>query len=290
MQLLIPSTEQAAGSPQSLLSVAITACVSVAVFWLGYGLNAAAAQRERRRKVIEDWFRALSKWVDDFGELSSAPDYSYNALTSREIIELSLPRRQRYLAWWMHEMAVGVMLRRKAASENLESRQTCSSDLNDLLRATGTHLLEWHHKKLRSADFNFSYQLRVQARESEIAVRTYAESRGLGDFIYPVRMTLRRQWQFQKLLLNPETGEPVLDSLKYFIRRKYLVAAVLFSSVILLKSSVIIARSKVKILVLNQRLRRRQRRLRRSRKIHAILHRRIVRKRRLQTNVGRGKG
>jgi hypothetical protein len=55
------------------------------VFWVGYRLNAAAAQRERQRKAIEDWFRALSKWVDDFGKPSTTPEYSYNLLRAEKL-------------------------------------------------------------------------------------------------------------------------------------------------------------------------------------------------------------
>lgn len=156
VSLLDLPVEQVASSPPSLLSVAVAAGVSLIFFWLGY----------RQRKAIEDWFRALSKWVDDPGEPLRAPEYNYNLLTSREIIELSLPRRHRFLAWWMHEMAVAVMDRRLAASKSLESREKCGSDLNQLLRETGGRLLEWHHRKLKSSDFHVPYQLRAAARSA----------------------------------------------------------------------------------------------------------------------------
>lgn len=260
--------EQAASSTPSLLSVAIAAAVSVIVFWLGYRLNAAAAQRERQRKAIEDWFRALSKWVDDFGQPSTTLDYNYNLLTSREIIELSLPRRQRFLAWWMHEMAVAVMDRRMAASKNLESREKCRPDLNRLLRETGGRLLEWHHRKLKSSDFHVPYKLRAAARSAGMDVQEYADARQLGDYVAPVRMTLRRQWAFQRLLLNPATGMPILDTLKSFIGRKYALTAYLYSEAAASGSTVRLFYSKLKLLWLEGRLRRvRIRRALRKRRI-----------------------
>lgn len=97
--------------------MAVAAALSVIISWLGYRLNAASAQRERQRKAIEDWCRTLSKWVDDHGPSLRTPDDNYNLLTSREIIELSLPRRHRFLAWWMYEMAVAVMDRRPPLEE-----------------------------------------------------------------------------------------------------------------------------------------------------------------------------
>lgn len=224
-----PHIDSPTSFSSSFLSAAVAAAVSVTVFWVGYRLNAAAAQRERQRKAIADWFRALSKWVDDFGDPSSVPEYYYNLLTSREIIELSLPRRHRFLAWWMHEMAVAVMTRRQEASKNLASRQSCSSDLNVLLRETGGGLLEWHHKKLKSSDFHFPYQLRVEARKTKMGVQEYAASQQLESYVTPARMTLRRQWVFQRLLFSPATGTPALDSLGPFVGPKYLGPALLYS-------------------------------------------------------------
>jgi hypothetical protein len=256
VSLLDLPVEQVASSPPSLLSVAVAAGVSVIVFWLGYRLNAAAAQRERQRKAIEDWFRALSKWVDDSGEPSRTPEYNYNLLTSREIIELSLPRRHRFLAWWMHEMAVAVMDRRLVASKSLESREKCRSDLNRLLRETGGRLLEWHHRKLKSSDFQVPYQLRAAARSAGMNVQEYADARQLGDYVAPVRMTLRRQWAFQRLLLNPATGMPILEALKSFIGRKYALNAYLYSVAAAAGSTLRLSYTKLKLFGLGRRLRR----------------------------------
>lgn len=105
--------------------------------------------------MIEDWLRKLTEWVDAYASPSSKPQYTYNSLTNREVIELSLQRKERYLARWMHEMAVAIILRRKDGSKSFESRERSVSDLHDLLRETGEHLLRWHHKELKSSDFHY---------------------------------------------------------------------------------------------------------------------------------------
>lgn len=163
-------------------SIAISAVVSVVIFWSGYALNSAAARRERQRKVIEDWLRTLAEWVDNYARPTSHPEYKYNSLTNREVIELSLRRKERYLAWWMHEMAVAILLRRRSASKSLELTEGSTQDLNDLLRETGEYLLRWHHKELKSSDFHYPYQLRVVARSNDKDPHEYAHSRGLDAY------------------------------------------------------------------------------------------------------------
>jgi hypothetical protein len=146
------------------------------------------------------------------------------------------------------------MNRRMAASKNLQSRERCRSDLNQLLRETGGRLLDWHHGKLKSSDFHFPYQLLAEARKANIEVREYAEARKLGAYVVPVRMTFRRQWAFQRLLLDPETGMPILDSLKPFIGRKYSLAALLYAAASVSGLAVFLLYSQLKILWIEHRI------------------------------------
>jgi hypothetical protein len=211
------------------VSAAIAAVVSVLVFWLGNRSTRKAAQKERQRQVIEDWFRALSKWVDDYRRPQSSPDYAYHALTSRQIIELSLTRKNRYLAWWMHEMAVAIMLRRKAASRSWTSASSCSSDLDKILGQTGESLLAWHHGELKSSDFNIPYKLHLGARREKVDILEYAEELRLSAFVTPVRMNARRSWVLQKLLFTPQSGGPVVDALQQFLGRRYTLTALAYA-------------------------------------------------------------
>nr|WP_015061954.1 hypothetical protein [Arthrobacter sp. J3.40]AFK89331.1 hypothetical protein [Arthrobacter sp. J3.40] len=208
-------------------SIAISAAVSVFIFWAGYSLNSAAARRERQRKVIEDWLRKLTEWVDAYASPSSKPQYTYNSLTNREVIELSLQRKERYLAWWMHEMAVAIILRRKNGSKNFEAREGTSTDLHELLRETGEHLLKWHHKELRSSDFHYPYQLRAEARRKDEDPYEYSRSLGLDAYLKPARMNIVRRWRFFKLLAEPASGTAVFDTLGPFLKRRYVVIALL---------------------------------------------------------------
>ena len=210
-------------------AIAISAIVSIAVFWAGYGLNRAATRRERQRKVIEDWLRELASWVDKFSDPSSKPDYNYNILTSRHVIELSLQRKHRYLAWWMHEMVVAIMRRRRAASESIALRQTCSRDLNELLGETGEQLLRWHHKELRSVDFHFPYQLRVKARRLRVPPEKYAHSINLFFYLTPIRMNIYRQLEFLRLLLDPVQGRKTIGALEQFVNRRYIKTTIAIS-------------------------------------------------------------
>jgi hypothetical protein len=217
----LPMQEAAASSSSLTVSGVTAAIVSVVIFWLGQRFTRQAAQKERQRKVIEDWFRALTKWVDEYSSTSATPEYQYHALTSRQIIELSLPRKHRYLAWWMHEMAVAVLHRRKAASKDWASAGSCRRDLNALVRETGDHLLAWHHGELRSSDFHIPYKLRSEARKAKIGVTDYAATLSLGDFVSPVRMSWRRSLAFQRLLLDPEKGILIAGSLQFFLAKPY---------------------------------------------------------------------
>lgn len=224
---IFPTETASSVASPDYTSIAISAAVSVVIFWAGYTLNSAAARRERQRKVIEDWLRKLTEWVDAYASPSSKPQYTYNSLTNREVIELSLQRKERYLAWWMHEMAVAIILRRKDGSKSFESRERSVSDLHDLLRETGEHLLRWHHKELKSSDFHYPYQLRAEARRKDEDPHEYARSLGLDAYLKPVRMNVVRRLRFFKLLAEPASGTAVFDTLGPFLKKRYAVIALL---------------------------------------------------------------
>lgn len=224
----LPAAVVAASIPgPDYTSIAISAVVSVIIFWAGYALNSAAARRERQRKVIEDWLRKLTEWVDNYASPTSQPEYKYNSLTNREIIELSLRRKERYLAWWMHEMAVAIILRRQNANTSFELRESSKSDLHELLRETGEHLLRWHHKELKSSDFHYPYQLRIEARRKDKDPHEYARSLGLDAYQQPARMNVVRRWRFLKLLAEPASGTAAFDTLGPFLKKRHAVIALM---------------------------------------------------------------
>ncbi|WP_140416665.1 hypothetical protein, partial [Arthrobacter globiformis] len=221
LTLATPSEQALPSAIGFPLPAAIAAIVSVIIFWLGQVLTRNAARKERQRQVIEDWFRTLSKWVDDFRSPSSEPSYRYHELTSRQILELSLTRKNRFLAWWMHEMAVAIMAQRMHATKNPDATPSSREALDLMLTNTGEYLLAWHHGELKSVDFHIPYQLHAQARVAEKDVREYSEGLQLTPFVEPVRMNLKRSWQLQKLLLRPDTGSPIVNEMRHFISARY---------------------------------------------------------------------
>lgn len=239
-------------------SIAISAVVSVVIFWVGYALNSAAARRERQRKVIEDWLRTLAEWVDNYASPTSHPEYNYNNLTNREVIELSLRRKERYLAWWMHEMAVAIILRRRSASKSLEMREGSAGDLHDLLRETGEYLLRWHHKELKSSDFHYPYQLRAVARSNDKDPQEYSQSRGLVAYLKPSRMNAVRRLRFLMLLAAPVSGAAVFETLGPFLKKRHAFIALL---VVIPKLGVEVMAWSTKLFFLKKRLARAEQRL-----------------------------
>lgn len=256
-------TVNTSGTP-TLLPAAIAAIVAVVVFWLGYTLNRKAVQRERQRQAIEDWLRTLSKWIDEFGLPDTAPNYHYHALTNRAVIELSLKRKNRYLAWWMHEFALAIILRRQAAGKSWASRSTCRSDIEIIYARNAEHLLAWQHGKLKSSDFHMPYKLCAQARKLGLDVTTYARAVHLLDYVSPVRMDLRRSWGYLRLLAHPEFGTPVLDSLQHFTGRKYILVLLPYLFLLLAINLVRQVRAFSEVIVRRVQLKYTERRLRRA--------------------------
>jgi hypothetical protein len=204
------------------VSAAIAATVSVLVFWLGNRSTRKAAQKERQRQVVEDWLRTLAKLVDDYEDSPQDVEFRYRETTNRQVLELSFSRKNRYLAWWMHEMAVAIMIRGITATKN---SAPAAADMDRMLASTGDRLLDWHHGELKSSDFHIPYQLHRRARDTDVDVHDYAERLNLTAHVEPTRMTLRRSWQLQKLLLRPETGMPLLNEINEFIPKRYAVVA-----------------------------------------------------------------
>ena len=194
----------------------IAAVVSILIFWGSHRLATQAAARERRRKAIEDWYRALSAWVDEYALPESEPDYRYNSLTSRVVLELSLTRKDRYLAWWMHEMAVSLIMRRQAASQSEKSAKNCSAELHEILLDTGEALTAWHHGKLKGSDFHIPYALRNHARMQKRTVIQFAEEYKLTEFIKPIRRTWSRRWRIWVRMTDPKEGTKIMEALGRF--------------------------------------------------------------------------
>lgn len=206
-----------------------------------------------------------------FGDPNSKPDYNYYDLTRRGTIELSLKRKNRYLAWWMHEMAVAIILRRQDAALNWRSGSTCETDLESLLTATTEHLLAWHHGKLKSVDFHIPYRLQFVARKTDVDVHTLAQQNNLEAFVTPTRMNFKKSWQFQRLLLDPKTGSPVLNVLQHFIGRRHASVAYLFSKFRVLGYKLGRASVRISLAQTNLKLNRSERRLRKAEAVVADL-------------------
>ncbi|MEV7661339.1 hypothetical protein [Paenarthrobacter sp. NPDC089316] len=261
--VLPPETAVPAGADFPIPAT-VAAVVSVAVFWLGQVITRRNARQERQRQVIESWFRTLSKWVDEFGSKDSNPDYSPHAITSRQIIELSLTRRNRFLAWWMHEMALAVVERRKESGKSWQAGRNSLHDLERLLTEAGEPLLAWHHGKLRSSDFHIPYKLRAEARVQGKDVDGFAKELGLQAYVSPKRMTYRRSWQYQQLILNPKTGGPIVDTLEYFTGRRHVTVAYALLKIYLFFTWHRLPIERAKVVLTHVRVGRSERRLAKS--------------------------
>lgn len=212
-------------SDSNITAALVSALVAILLYWVSQRSTARAARKELQRAAIADWLKALSTWVDRYGYPDAKPDYGYHQLTSRPVVELSLARRDRYLAWWMHEMGVAVIRRRLQARTEWKKSDSTYKDLNVLLRDTGQALVDWHHRKLRSSDFLIPYKLRANAHHANVEVWSYAEKLGLTDFVQPQRMGFKRRVRFFLLLTRPETGIPVMDALDRFAGFWYVAGA-----------------------------------------------------------------
>lgn len=261
---VVPPEPAAAAGADFPIPATVAAVVSVAVFWTGQIITRSNARQERQRQVIESWFRSLSKWVDEFGSKESNPDYSPHAITSRQIIELSLTRKNRFLAWWMHEMALAVVARRKESSKSWQAGRNSLHDLEDLLTDAGEPLLAWHHGKLKSSDFHIPYKLRAEARVQGKDVDEFAKELGLQAFVSPTRMTFRRSWQYRQLIMSPDTGGPILERLEYFTGRRHVTIAYVLLRMHLLLTWHRLPMKRAKPALARARVRRIERRLARS--------------------------
>jgi hypothetical protein len=222
LSAVVPIVQAPATGAEFPVSAAIAATVSVLVFWLGNRSTRRAAQKERQRQVVEDWLRTLAKLVDDYEDSPQDVEYRYRETTNRQVLELSFSRKNRYLAWWMHEMAVAIMIRGITATKD---PAPAAADMDRMLATTGDFLLAWHHGELKSSDFHIPYQLHRRARDTKLDVHELAEGLNLTAYVEPVRMTLRRSWKLQKLLVRPETGMPILQEINSFIPKRYAVVA-----------------------------------------------------------------
>ena len=141
----------------------------------------------------------------------------YQQLTNRHVLELRFKRKDRYVAWWMHEMALAILKPPTDSSTNKSRRR------DFVLLEVGEYLLKWHHNKLRSRDFHIPYALMKEARKGQREVSDVATELGLAGYESPVRLTIEREQQVARLLRSPETGAPVLEALRGFIRRRNLI-------------------------------------------------------------------
>jgi hypothetical protein len=151
-----------------------------------------------------------------YGLPQSKPDYQYNGLTSLVILELNFSRKERYLAWWMHEMAVTLMTRRQKASESLMLAEGCRTDLGIILRDIGLALTAWHHGKLKSKDFHIPYSLRNHARITKQSLEKVALSCGLTAFTEPNRRRWKRKRIIWSHMKDPNKGIQMIDTLGRF--------------------------------------------------------------------------
>lgn len=209
-----PDLVQSVDNAQAAAIAAVTALVVLAIErWM----DRASTQRELRRRALEEWLSALAAWVD--GHRNDTHDQAakslmqeYQQLTNRQILELRLKRRDRYVAWWMHEMAL--------ALNDKNHQQTREEHRDQVLQDAGEALLRWHHGELKRRDFEIPYALRLEARKRDRSLPDVAADLHLSDYVEPQRMTRRHEWHIAKLMGNPKTGTPLMTQLRAFVGQK----------------------------------------------------------------------
>lgn len=199
------------------LTAGIAAVTALVVLAIERWMDRAATNRELRRRALEEWLSSLAAWVD--GHRDDAHDQAakslmqdYQQLTNRQILELRFKRRDRYVAWWMHEMVLALL--------DTDSPQTRGAHREQVLRNTGEALLKWHHGTLKRRDFEIPYALRLEARKQDRSPPEMAADLQLSQYVNPQRMTRRREWHIAKLMSDPETGRPLTEQLRSFVGQK----------------------------------------------------------------------
>lgn len=192
----------------------ITAAVTLIALFIERITSRKASSRELRREGLEEWLAALARWVDDHRnatdkEAAASVSKMSQQLTNRHVNELRFMRRDRFVAWWMHEMVTALV------SDQTQPQTRGHRDI--VLRDTGEALVAWHHKKLKSIDFFIPYGLRAASRNLNKPVDVIAEELQLPEHIQPVRMTQKRQWRLAQLLSEPHTGRPIKLTLGPFV-------------------------------------------------------------------------
>lgn len=210
-------------------AAAISALVALLILLIERIASAAANRKDLRRQALEDWLSTLAVWVDDHRQKPAEPTQrkgldKYHQLTNRHVLELRFKRKDKYVAWWMHEMALIIL------DPQLDASESHARLPDNVLRDVGESLLKWHHRELKSRDFQVPYDLMKHARRSHKAVSDIATELGLSGYESPVRLTARREQQIAKLIRSPKTGGPLLDVLGSFVGRRHLIQAFGFAA------------------------------------------------------------
>lgn len=171
-------------------------------------------REELRRRGLESALSSLGRWVDEHRdktreEASLSLLRNYQSLTNRQILELGFRRRERYVAWWIHEMVMSIY----EGPEDPDAEW----GRDKVLRATGESLLEWHHGKLSAGDFKIPYALRASARDQGISPEALSETLGISSFLEPKRPSVRKEIEIIRALSRPDVGLDILKSLKRFV-------------------------------------------------------------------------
>lgn len=199
------------------LAAVIATVTAIIVLAIERRMDRVATNRELRRKALEEWLSLLTAWVDkhrndEHNEAAKSLLQDYQQLTNRQVLELSFRRRDRYVAWWMHEMTLALLEKQPPEARTPHRDQ--------VLQDTGENLLRWYHGELKSRDFEIPYAIRKEARGEGQPPQEIAARLGLSLYVEPQRMTRRREWHIAKLVSDPGTGKPLLADMGIFIGKK----------------------------------------------------------------------
>lgn len=201
-----PGAAQMAASEfsQALSWLPVPSLVAIALAIAGLVANEWLKRRnervERQRRALSEWLEKLHTWSSNASnESSMALGGIDNYLTNRHAIELSLRRQDRYLAWWMSEMALGMQRAKCKTTLILPSKEGIVEEASHILDEIGESISAWHYRELKTSDFYVPYTIRRRARMADVDVDGYATTLGLQGFVVPGRFTKSKQDELARI-------------------------------------------------------------------------------------------
>lgn len=189
-----------------IISAFIGAFVVIVALFLTQLFVMLAGRKERRRATLQSWQERLTEWVEEHGHPQGTPPHTHGKLASRQATEMSLRRKDRYVAWWMFEMASEIVTIRSYAGRSLADKESTVHRIGHLVYVAGDSLIAWHHGKLRTEDFDISQKLFQESRVRNIDPYSLALVLGLGSFVEPRRLSPVVKYHLSEIVLRDKTG------------------------------------------------------------------------------------